>query len=96
LSIKPINTDIDGVVENADRVRSRAKARERVLELLTAKPLERATVVHSTKADVEEFRARFLERSGLDPSLVDTLTIGASVGPHLGPGCVGAVILYKR
>ena len=96
LSIKPIITVIDGVVENADRVRSRAKARERVLELLTAKPLERATVVHSTKADVEEFRARFLERSGLDPSLVDTLTIGASVGPHLGPGCVGAVILYKR
>jgi len=96
LSIKPIITVIDGVVENVDRVRSRAKARERVLELLTAKPLERATVVHSTKADVEEFRARFLERSGLDPSLVDTLTIGASVGPHLGPGCVGAVILYER
>ena len=96
LSIKPIITVIDGVVENAGQVRSRAKAREHVLELLTARPLERATVLHSTHADVEEFRARFLERSGLDPSLVDTLTIGASVGPHLGPGCVGAVILYRR
>jgi DegV family protein with EDD domain len=96
LSIKPIITVIDGIVENAGQVRSRAKARERVLELLTARPLERATVLHSTQADVEEFHARFLERSGLDPSLVDTLTIGASVGPHLGPGCVGAVILYRR
>ena len=96
LNVKPIITVIDGVVENADRVRSRAKARERVLELLTAKPLERATVLHSTNADVEEFYARFIERSGLDPSLVDTLVIGASVGPHLGPGCVGAVILYRR
>ena len=96
LSIKPIITVIDGVVENAGQVRSRAKARERVLELLTSRPLERATVLHSTQADVEEFHARFLERSGLDPSLVDTLTIGASVGPHLGPGCVGAVILYRR
>ena len=96
LSFKPIITVIDGVVENAERVRSRAKARERVLELLTAKPLERATVLHSTNADVEEFHARFMERSGLDPSLVDTLVIGASVGPHLGPGCVGAVILYRR
>ncbi len=96
LSFKPIITVIDGVVENAERVRSRAKARERVLELLTAKPLERATVLHSTNADVEEFYARFVERSGLDPSLVDTLVIGASVGPHLGPGCVGAVILYRR
>jgi DegV family protein with EDD domain len=96
LNVKPIITVIDGVVENADRVRSRTKARERVLELLTAKPLERATVLHSTNADVEEFYARFIERSGLDPSLVDTLVIGASVGPHLGPGCVGAVILYRR
>ena len=96
LNVKPIITVIDGVVENADRVRSRAKARERVLELLTAKPLERATVLHSTNADVEDFYARFIERSGLDPSLVDTLVIGASVGPHLGPGCVGAVILYRR
>jgi DegV family protein with EDD domain len=96
LNVKPIITVIDGVVENADRVRSRAKARERVLELLTARPLERATVLHSTNADVEEFYARFIERSALDPSLVDTLVIGASVGPHLGPGCVGAVILYRR
>ena len=38
LSIKPIITVEDGIVENADRVRSRPKARERVLELLTAKP----------------------------------------------------------
>ena len=96
LSFKPIITVVDGVVENAERVRSRAKARERVLELLTAKPLERATVLHSTNADVEEFYTRFVERSGLDASLVDTLVIGASVGPHLGPGCVGAVILYRR
>jgi hypothetical protein len=22
--------------------------------------------------------------------------VGASVGPHLGPGCVGAAVLYKR
>ena len=63
LSIKPIITVIDGIVENADRVRSRQKARERVLELLTAKPLERAAILHSTNADVEEFRERFLERS---------------------------------
>jgi DegV family protein with EDD domain len=96
LSIKPIITVIDGVVENADRVRSRAKARERTLELLTARPLERACVLHSTHADVEEFRGLFIERSGLDPSRVQTMTIGPSVGPHLGPGCVGATMLYKR
>ena len=59
LSIKPIITVIDGVVENADRVRSRAKARERVLELRPRSRLERATILHTTKADVEEFRTQF-------------------------------------
>ena len=93
LSIKPIITVIDGVVENADRVRSRHKARERTLELLTAVPLERASLLHTTNADVEEFRELFLQRSGLDPSRVQTMTVGPSVGPHLGPGCVGAVVM---
>ena len=96
LSIKPIITVIDGVVDNADRVRTRAKARERTLELLTQRPLDRATILHSTRADVEEFRDQFQERSGLDSSRIQTMTIGPSVGPHLGPGCVGATIIYQR
>ncbi len=96
LSVKPIITVIDGVVDNADRVRSRAKARDRVLELLTQRPLERACLLHTTQADVEEFRGRFLERSGLEPERVQTMTVGPSVGPHLGPGCVGAVIIYRH
>jgi DegV family protein with EDD domain len=95
LSIKPIITVTDGVVENAERVRTRAKARERCLELLTARPMERATVLHTTQADVESFHAAFLERSGLDPALVQVRTVGPSVGPHLGPGCVGAVAIYR-
>ena len=95
LSIKPIITVTDGFVEQAERVRTRAKARERCLELLTARPMERATVLHTTGADVEEFHGRFLERSGLDPAMVQTRTVGPSVGPHLGPGCVGAVAIYR-
>ncbi len=96
LSIKPIITVQEGIVENADRVRSRQKARERVLELLTARPLERAAILHSTQADVDAFREQFIERSGLAASRVQTMLIGPSVGPHLGPGCVGAVIIYKH
>jgi len=96
LSIKPIITVRDGVVENADRVRTRLKARDRTLELLTAAPIERATILHTTRADVDEFHRMFLDRSGLDPAMVQELTIGASVGPHLGPGCVGAVIIRRH
>jgi DegV family protein with EDD domain len=96
LSIKPIITVVHGLVEQAEQVRSRTKARERCLEMLTAKPLERASILHTTNADVEAFRERFVERSGLDAAQVQTMTVGASVGPHLGPGCVGAVVLYRR
>ena len=96
LNVKPIITVQDGIVENADRVRSRPKARERVLELLTEKPLERASILHTTNADVEEFRERFIERSKLDPSMVQVMLVGPSVGPHLGPGCVGATIILRH
>ena len=96
LNVKPIITVLDGVVENADRVRSRPKARERVLELLTEKPLERASLLHTTNADVEEFRAQFIERSKLDPSKVQVMLVGPSVGPHLGPGCVGATVILRH
>lgn len=96
LNVKPIITVIDGIVENADRVRSRPKARDRVLELLTEKPLERASLLHTTNADVEEFRERFIERSKLDPSKVQVMLVGPSVGPHLGPGCVGATVILRH
>jgi DegV family protein with EDD domain len=96
LSIKPIITVIDGHVDNADRVRTRSRARERTLELLTQKPIDRATILHTTQADVDEFREQFQQRSGLDPARIQTMTVGPSVGPHLGPGCVGATILVRR
>ena len=95
LSIKPIITVENGIVENADRVRTRAKARERVLELLTEHPLEQASILHTTHADVEEFTARFAERSGLPTDKIQVMVVGPSVGPHLGPGCVGAVVIRK-
>lgn len=96
LSIKPIITVVDGLVKKVDQVRTRGKARERTLELLTQRPIERATILHTTQADVEEFREQFRQRSGLDSSRIQTVTVGPSVGPHLGPGGVGATILLKR
>ena len=34
-------------------------------------------------------------KAGLDRSQVTIDIVGASVGPHVGPGCVGGVALYK-
>ena len=96
LNVKPIITVENGIVENAERVRSRPKARERTLELLTQAPLERASILQTANADLDEFLAGFMTRSKLDPSRVQTMVVGPSVGPHLGPGCVGGVVLLKH
>jgi DegV family protein with EDD domain len=98
LSIKPIITVANGLVDTADRVRTGAKARARTVELLTAEPVERIAFLHTHAPDLDAFRAAVLARlpGGVDPANVSTDLVGASVGPHLGPGGVGAVILLRR
>ena len=98
LSVKPIIEVRDGTVAVADRVRTRSKARERVIELVCRRPIERLSVLHTTNADVEEFASAIVARvpGGIDPSKVSIELVGPSIGPHLGPGCVGAVPLYRH
>jgi DegV family protein with EDD domain len=97
LSVKPIIAVKHGVVETADRVRTRAKARERVIELICERPIERLAILHTVTPDVEGFRDQVLAQApgGLDPADVSIHLVGPSVGPHLGPGCVGAAVLYR-
>ncbi len=97
LSVKPIIAVKHGVVETADRVRTRAKARERVIDLICQAPIERLAILHTVTPDVEGFRDEVLARApgGLDPADVSIHLVGASVGPHIGPGCLGAAILYR-
>ncbi len=101
LSVKPIITVRDGIVVIAERPRTRAKARERVVELVTAQPVERIAIVHtptSTSEEVEAFRAKLVARApgGIDPARVSIGLLGASTAPHLGPNLMGAVFLRRR
>jgi DegV family protein with EDD domain len=98
LSVKPIITVVDGAVETTDRVRTRARARERVIELLTARPVERIAILQTVTDDIEAFRDTVVGRlpGGVDPAYVSVQTVGPSVGPHLGPGAVGAAVLLRR
>jgi DegV family protein with EDD domain len=96
LSVKPIIAVEDGKVETADKPRTRSKSRERCIELICARPIERVAILHTLATDVDEFRDEVVRRSGVDPSTVMVSIVGPSVGPHLGPGCVGAAVLYKR
>jgi DegV family protein with EDD domain len=96
LSVKPIIEVKDGVVETVDKVRTRGKARERMIELVVQRPIERLSVLHTLAPDVEAFRDGMLARlPDLDPATVSIELVGASVGPHLGPGCIGVVALYR-
>ena len=100
LAIKPIITVRDGVITLAEKMRTRAKARERVVQLITERPLERLAIMHtptSTGAEVEAFRAAILDRApgSMDPAAVSIGLIGASTGPHLGPDLMGAVFMRR-
>ena len=98
LSFKPIITIKDGAVEAAERVRTRAKARERAIELLTARPVERLAILYTPPSEPASFSEEVIARmpGGVDASRVTVQVIGPSVGPHLGPGCLGGVVLYRR
>jgi DegV family protein with EDD domain len=98
LSIKPIVTVTEGMVETADRVRTWTRARERAVELLTARPVDRISILHTPAADVVPFRTEVLARlpGAVDPADVSTEVVGPSVGPHIGPGCLGGVVLLRR
>jgi DegV family protein with EDD domain len=97
LSVKPIIVVKHGVVETGDRVRTRSKARERVIEMVIERPVERLAILHTISPDVEAFRDELLARIPNAPRVedVEIALVGPSVGPHLGPGCVGAVVMYK-
>ena len=99
--MKPIVTVRDGNVELFERPRTRVKARERVLELISAGPVERLAIIHtptSPRDEVAAFRDALVSRipGGVDPAHVSIGLLGATTGPHLGPGLMGAVFMRPR
>ena len=96
LSVKPIITVEDGVVETADRPRTRGKAHARLLELLTAKPVEDVAILHAQAENIEAFADELATAAKFPRDRITINLIGPSVGPHLGPGAYGAVILTSR
>jgi DegV family protein with EDD domain len=93
LSVKPIITLEDGVVETADRPRTRGRARQRLLELLAETKPERVAILHGQSDDVEAFAAELAKVTGVPREKMTITLIGPSVGPHVGPGAYGAVTM---
>ena len=96
LSVKPIITVTDGLVEVAEKPRTRGKARERVIELLTRHPAQQVHVLYSPPADVDRFRDELVSRMPAPaPTLVTRQIIGPVIGTHVGPGALGAVLILS-
>jgi len=101
LSVKPLITVRDGLVVMAERQRTRAKARARTIELITAAPIERLAIIHtptSTADEVAAYQDALVAAipGGIDPAAISIGLLGASTEPHLGPNLMGACFLRAR
>ena len=97
LSVKPIITVVDGLVVTADQPRTRARARKRLLELMTDRPATEICVLYSPPADGAAFRDEVLARlPGPAPKVVTTQIIGPVIGAHIGPGAYGGILVHEE
>jgi fatty acid-binding protein DegV len=80
----------------AERVRTRERASERLLELLyDLGPLERVAIVHTHALD---YAAELRERAAhiLPPGDILAVDITPVIGSHIGPGAVGFACVTKE
>lgn len=93
LSIKPILYVEDGAVATADKKRTSSKARARLLELATARPLERAVALHTMTPGIEAFADELAAVAGLPRDAVEIGLTGPVAGTHVGPGMIGIALI---
>jgi DegV family protein with EDD domain len=95
LSVKPVITVEDGLVIPADMPRTRAKARQRLLALMSSRPLIELHLLYSPPADVASFRDELLAwLPGPPPGVVTARIIGPVIGAHVGPGAYGGILVW--
>jgi len=97
LNLKPILTIRDGKVDSADRVRTTAKAHERVIELVGEHVAGKSNVRLATlQANAEELAKGVLSRASAKFNAVESIlsAVSPAIGTHLGPGTVGLAYSY--
>ncbi len=96
LNMKPILAIQDGRVEGIERIRTKSKAHDRVLELVMEKtngksPIRLATL-HANAA--EDAKALLLRAEQALKPIESVLTeVSPTVGTHAGPGTVGLAFM---
>lgn len=96
LNLKPILALRDGRIEAEDRVRTKSKALDRVLELVTGDVQGKANIRLATvHANAEAEAAQLLERASKQVGAIESVLASLSpvVGAHTGPGTVGLAFM---
>ena len=92
LNLKPVLAIQDGRVEAVERIRTKSKALERVLELV-AEQVQGKTPIHlaTLHASAEEEAKTLLDKASKELNATESIltTVSPVVGTHAGPGTVG-------
>lgn len=96
LNLKPILTVAEGKVEAVERVRTKTKAVERLIEIITEKtagqsPIRIASLHANAEPEAREMLAKLQQR--LQPIETIPSTVSPVIGTHIGPGTVGAAYI---
>ncbi|MCQ3938994.1 MAG: DegV family protein [Chloroflexi bacterium] len=97
LNLKPILALKDGKVEGVDRIRTKTKAHDRILELVMEQVSGKSNVRLATlHAHAAEDAKALLDRASAALSPVETVFTEVSpvVGTHAGPGTVGLAYMF--
>jgi len=94
MSIKPLISITNGLVEEAGKQRTRSKALAHLVDILRNQevPIERLAVLNAQCADIDAFLAMVKEVYAGEIIVGD---IGAVIGTHAGQGTIGIVFLLS-
>ena len=95
LNVKPLLQVADGEVSPLERVRSRQKALDRMVQIILETPdLKRVVIGHAvTPTDARAMMERI--RAARPDVEVDEAHLGPVIGVYTGPGAIGAVMVRR-
>jgi DegV family protein with EDD domain len=96
LNLKPILALKDGQIEAEDRVRTKAKALDRILQLVKEDVAGKTRIrLASVHANAEAEARALLDRASQELGAVESVLSSVSpvVGAHTGPGTIGLVFM---
>ena len=98
LNLKPILALVDGKVEGIERIRTKSKAHNRLIELVAEQVAGKSNIrLAALHANASKDAESLLDRSTQLLNPIETIFAEVSpvVGTHIGPGCVGIAYSFE-